>query len=207
MITSKKELDFYILADRMMNRGYFRPTPAQRLKRLLFPDLIMDFLESMRRCQYYSRTRGAAARLLHTLHRLRFVRLSRRLGFSIGHDVFGYGLVIPHHGTIVVGRSNSAGNYCVLQPSTCISDNGKLIGDALYMAAGATVTRSVTLGPNVSVAANSVVNASFEKGNCLLAGMPAERKRDAEPWYIRDGEKYSDKVARVEALRRDLFPD
>lgn len=37
---------------------------------------------------------------------MRYFRLSRMLGFSIGYDVFDYALVIPHYGTIVVGNKN-----------------------------------------------------------------------------------------------------
>lgn len=57
MIQSKKELDFYIKADYMMNRGYFKPTFKQRLKAILSPDYIMDFLITMRRVDYYTQTK------------------------------------------------------------------------------------------------------------------------------------------------------
>lgn len=32
MIKSKKELSFYIMADSMMNRGYFKPSLKERVK-------------------------------------------------------------------------------------------------------------------------------------------------------------------------------
>lgn len=83
----------------------------------------------------------------HYLHR----KLGMKLGFTIGKDVFGYGLVIPHYGTIVVGENNRCGNYCVLQTSTCISNNEKKIGNALYLATGAKITSRCILGDNVSV--------------------------------------------------------
>ena len=50
---------------------------------------------------------------------------------------FGYGLVIPHYGTIVVNGGVRAGNYCVLHTSTCIGGSDKVIGGGLYLAAGA----------------------------------------------------------------------
>lgn len=58
MIRTKQELDFYIQADSMMNRGYFRPSMKERLKNLLRADKIMDYLVLMRKCQYYSNLRG-----------------------------------------------------------------------------------------------------------------------------------------------------
>ena len=54
MIRTKKELDFYIQADFMMNRGYFKPSLKQRIRTLISPDYIIDFLVSMRRVDYYS---------------------------------------------------------------------------------------------------------------------------------------------------------
>lgn len=58
MIHSKKELDFYIKADYMMNRGYFKPSFKQRLKNILFPDYIMQYLIAMRKVAYYSEVDG-----------------------------------------------------------------------------------------------------------------------------------------------------
>lgn len=58
MIHSKKELDFYIKADYMMNRGYFKPSLKQRLKNFIFPDYIMLFLVSMRKVAYYQQNGG-----------------------------------------------------------------------------------------------------------------------------------------------------
>lgn len=54
MIQTKKQLQFYIMADMMMNRGYFKPTLMQRLKSFIFPDYIMDYLVTMRKCSFYS---------------------------------------------------------------------------------------------------------------------------------------------------------
>lgn len=126
-----------------------------------------------------------------------------KLGFSIGSCSLGYGVVIPHHGTIVVGESNRIGNFAVLHTSTCISSNNKVIGDALYLATGAKMTSQITLGDNVSVGANSVVNKSFPS-NCMIAGAPAKWIKDAIPWYERDGEAYATKVRKVEELKAKM---
>lgn len=124
MIRTKKELESYIMADRMMNRGYFKPSFVQRLKNILLPDYTMQYLVAMRKLSYYSQMGGRYCIPMVCCY-LRFSKLAMKLGFTIGEDVFGYGLVIPHYGTIVVGGSNRCGNYCVLHTSTCISDNGK----------------------------------------------------------------------------------
>lgn len=44
---------FYLQADMMMNRVYFKVPLKNRFIRLFFSDYIMEFLESMRKVQYY----------------------------------------------------------------------------------------------------------------------------------------------------------
>ena len=57
-IISRKLLSFYLQADMMMNRGYFKESLKQRLIHIISPDYRMDFLKSMRRVQYYSSNRN-----------------------------------------------------------------------------------------------------------------------------------------------------
>lgn len=58
MIRSKKELKFYIMADRMINRGYFIPPISKRIVHLLNPDVVICFLFNMRNYSYYSHQEG-----------------------------------------------------------------------------------------------------------------------------------------------------
>ncbi len=205
MISTKKELKFYIMADMMMNRGRFKWSLKDRIKHLFLPDDIMQYLKSMRYCEYFIvNQRISPSHLFCKIyHGIRFRKLGLKLGFSIGSRSLGYGVVIPHYGTIVVGGSNRIGNYAVLHTSTCISDNSKVIGDALYLATGAKMTSRLTLGDNVSVGANSVVNKSFHS-DCMIAGAPAVRIKDAIPWYERDGGAYANKVERIEELKQKI---
>lgn len=53
MIRSKKELKFYLAADSIMNRGYAQRSIGQRIKELIKPDYIMDFLRASRRFSYH----------------------------------------------------------------------------------------------------------------------------------------------------------
>ena len=199
MIRTRKELKFYIMADYMMNRGYFKPSIIERLKNFLYPDYIMRFLVVMRKLDYYSNTSKIC--LGRIINKLLYRKLSLKLGFSIGPQVFGYGLVIPHYGTIVVGASNRCGNYCVLHTSTCISDTGKNIGNALYLATGAKMTTNLVLGDNVSVGANSLVNKSFFEGNVLIGGTPALEIKKRNAWYIEENSIHRDRVVLIEQLK------
>lgn len=205
-ITSKKELAFYLKADYMMGRGKWKPTFITRVKELFFPDYIHRYLVYMRKACYYSNfSSKSLGGVKYVYYKWRFRRLGLRLGFSLGYKSFGYGLVIPHYGTIVVGEDNRCGNYCVLHTSICISGEkgGKLIGDALYASSGCRINKPITLGNNVQICSNSVVNNSFEDNNVVLGGMPAViKKQDVMPWYHGwEAEKWRNQV---EELRMQL---
>ncbi len=169
-IRTKRELKFYIMADRMMNRGKFKKSFVDFLKNIFLPDDIMAYLVTMRKLSYYKCGGGIYHKIMYALYLRRNVRLGEKLGFSIGIHSLGYGAVIPHYGTIVVGSAPRIGNYAVLHTSTCISDNKKIIGDGLFLATGAKITTKITLGNNVSIGANSVVNKSYYGNNALIAG-------------------------------------
>lgn len=130
--------------------------------------------------------------------------MGKKLGFSIGHRCFGYGLVIPHYGTIVVGPTNKIGNFAVLHTSSCIASVGSVIGDGFYLSPGAKITKKVVLGDSVTIGANSVVNKSFLNGNVLIAGMPGKVIKESIPWYERDGEVFKKRHDMVESLRKNI---
>ena len=199
-IYEKRQLLFYLYADRMMNRGLFSQTFKQRIKAIVVRDPIMRYLETMRYYAYYKTSTSVVGKVKKIYYGARFRNLGLKLGFSIAEDVLGYGCVIPHYGTIVVGSPNKIGNYAVLHTSTCITANGKIIGDGLYLSTGAKITTRIKLGNNVSIGANSVVNKDFEAGNAMIAGAPAHFIKDAEPWYGNEGMMY-DRVRRVEELK------
>lgn len=183
-----------------MNRGIFKVPWKRKIINIFYPDYIMDYLLAMRKCSYYEKNNT----ILYLYYRRKYMKLGIKLGFSIGYNVFGYGLVLPHYGTIVVGGNNDIGNFCVLHTSTCISANDKHIGDGLYLATGAKLTTQMNLGNNISVGANSLVNKSFDEDNILIGGIPASKIKKTDAWYIRDGQQYFNKVKKVENLKKEL---
>ena len=174
MIKSKKELKFCISADYMMNRGYFKEPILKKIISVIYPDWVMKYLIALRKAEFYS---------------------------TIAENVFGYGLVIPHYGTIVVGSGNRIGNYAVLHTSTCITAGKKNIGDGLYLSTGAKVLGDIELGNFITIGANAVVNKS-EEGNCLLIGIPAEKKRYEDAWMKG---LYRERYEACEKLRQTMF--
>lgn len=188
MISTRKELKKFIKADFIMNYGEY--SFKRRIICLLSGDLISKFLKQLRKTEYSVNKRSIFA----SLQKFRLKKISYKAGFSIALNVFDYGLVIPHHGTIVVGSGNKIGRFCVLHTSTCIGEGEKNIGDGFYLSAGAKVFKNITIANNVSIGSNSLVNKPILKANSLYAGVPALYIKESEPWYVRDGEKYEKRV-------------
>ncbi|MCX0378906.1 hypothetical protein LI055_04585 [Clostridium perfringens] len=200
MINTKKELKFYIKADLMMNRGTFDVGFKKRIVNFFSPDYVIHFLKVLRKSEYYYNKN----KFLSKYYKWKKHKLELKLGFSIGSGVFGYGLTIPHYGTIVVGSGNKIGNYCVLHTGICITAGEKQIGNGLYLASGSKLVKDIKLGNNITVGVNSVVNNSFVQNNLLLVGMPAIKKSNSIEWYLRDGTEYSRRVNMCESLKKQL---
>lgn len=179
MIGSKDELRFYLKADLMMNRGYFEYPVKLKIKEMISPDYVMRYLKALRMVEYYSNNRGGVKALYY---KNQYKRYGLKLGFTIATNVLGYGVVIPHFGTIVVGTGNSIGNYAVLHTCICITAGNKKIGNGFYCATGAKVLNDVIVGDYVTVAANAVLNKSVND-NKLMVGIPATEKRSEPEWY------------------------
>lgn len=202
MIQSKKELKFYIMADRMMNRGCFKRSAKMIIQELILPDYVMRYLIYYRKRQYYSRNKSRLGKICWSYYQYKIKLLGIKLGFYFGGD-YGYGLVVPHWGTIVAG--GKVGNYAVLHTSICIVGSVRTIGDGLYVSTGAKIVGEVALGNNVTIAPNSVVSKNRKGNNLLLDGSPAEVKRENYPvWYMRDGEVYDKRVNKVEELKKKM---
>lgn len=151
----------------------------------------------------YLTQRGGGIKLKYYRHK--FKNLSLKLGFSIEPDVFGYGLIIPHYGTIVVGPNNKIGNYAVLHTSTCITSRPKSIGDYFYLSTGAKVITGEDIGDNVMVSANSVVIKGYIGGNALLVGAPAYRKKTIPAWFEYQGNTNTiNRIRLVERLKKSM---
>lgn len=209
-ISSKSQLRFYIAADRIMNGLPARISFRDRVFLLLGLTSLTgggkprEYLRLMRYSNYYSNQKGMVNRIIGKIVDYKYHKLGLELGFSISPKSFGYGLVIPHHGTIVVNGGCTFGNYCVLHTSTCVAGGEKTFGDGLYLSAGAKITGKGDFGDAISIAANSVVNRPASS-HCLLAGMPAEIKKTEYPfWYERDGERFLQRVLKVEELKKQM---
>ena len=210
MINTKRELQFYIMADRIMNGLPPKRTICEKLH--LFSSSTMKIVEVLRymrmMCYYKNKhTPSCFDRLCGIWSAYRYGVLSMRLGFTIGYNVFGYGLVIPHYGTIVINSEARIGNFDVIHTCTCVAGGDKVIGDGFYLSTGCQVVGSIRVGDGVTVAAHSLVNKSFES-NVLIAGTPAVVKRTDQPyWYEtdRDRERFSKYKEEIEIIKKRIY--
>jgi len=92
---------------------------------------------------------------------------------SIGKGTsFGYGGI-----AVVIHKRAIIGENCVIGTGVTIGGRSKsegvpIIGDDVYMATGAKILGSITVGDNVVIGANAVVIDDVPSG-CIVAGVPA----------------------------------
>lgn len=174
MIQTKSDYIDYLKAD--LDNSDFTPT----LKAKLFNE-IWRYQRLLRKQEYFINCKkGLLSALVKAWLEYRRKRLGNRLGFSIPCNVFGSGLSIAHVGTIVVNPKAKIGKNCRIHICVNIGaakdvDAAPMIGDNAYIGPGAKLFGDITLGDNVSIGANAVVNKSFPESDITLVGIPAKR--------------------------------
>lgn len=102
-------------------------------------------------------------------------------GVTISHKTsIGKGLLISHIGSIVIGHESVIGNYCSLHQCVTIGGAGygegygkPVIGNNVFIGAGAVIMGKIQIGNNVAIGANAVVTKSFPD-NVSIGGIPAK---------------------------------
>ena len=193
MIKSKSDLNYYIQQDIIMNSRDL--SFKTRLKNLVFPDLIMDYLIMLRKAEYYSNCfksslfRRCWGKLFGFYYKYKLRNLGIKLGYSIPLNVFGAGLSLPHFGTIVVNSNARVGENCRLHVGVNIGASGgnpqaPIIGNNVYIGPGAILFGNIKIADNITIGANATVNKTFEKQHVVLAGSPASIVKEGYPCWV-----------------------
>ena len=180
MINNKSDYTFYLEQDRLaLNRD--NKTFISLLKDIIYPDYIWRFQRLLRKCEYYKnvKRKHSIFKLYYLLLKIKFRRLSLKLGFSIPENVFGPGLAIIHYGSIIVNAEAKVGTNCRIQACTNIGQSGgkygsPIIGDNVYIGPGAKIYGKIIIANNVAIAANAAVAKSFLNENVIIGGVPAK---------------------------------
>lgn len=138
---------------------------------------VLYFQRMLRKVEYYQNCkRNFFSRIYLIMLKYRFNKMSIQLGLTIPRNSFGPGMSIAHYGSIVVNSRAKIGANCRIHSATNIGEiDGKapLIGDNCYIGPGAVIYGDITIGNNVAIGANSVVNKSFPD-NVTVVGAPAK---------------------------------
>jgi serine O-acetyltransferase len=170
-----------MITDKTSYREYVnRDLKAYGLKKFSFYNYFrmeqVRFQLRLRKIEYLYNVRHQQLWCRLHLFWLEFInhRLSVRLGFTIPKNVFGPGLCIVHHGTIVISPKAEVGENCRIHPCTSIGDyNGAPhIGNNIYIGPGAKIFGNIQIGNNVAVGANAVVNSNIPD-DVTVGGIPA----------------------------------
>lgn len=179
MISSKQDYLKYLDQDRKA-LGISNHTIKDQLISLVSPNQIWIFQKTLRKLEYYTNCKNHGFfKLYKPFLKLKFKRISLKLGFSIPINVFGPGLAIVHYGTIVVNSATRVGENCRLHACVNIGASGgqkkaPKLGNNIYIAPGAKIYGNITIANNTAIGANAVVNKSFDKEHTMIAGVPAK---------------------------------
>ena len=118
-------------------------------------------------------------RMLYVFSRFILKHYSYKYNFDISYQAqIGPGLVIAHHGYIIVMRNDVIGANCTLRPGVVFGKkltektSGAFVGDNVNFGVGSVIVGDVKIGNNVTVGANAVITKDIPS-NCVVAGVPA----------------------------------
>jgi serine O-acetyltransferase len=123
-----------------------------------------------------------AMRFCQTHHLKILAMVLYRLNAAVGHVVIGRGadigpgLVILHSFGIVINSSVRAGRGLILEHGVTIGAEKNLspvLGDNVFIGAGAKIIGPVTIGSDVKIGANAVVTKDLPDG-ATAVGIPAK---------------------------------
>jgi serine O-acetyltransferase len=183
-INSKEALQFYLKADKLA-LGIEKRTITGGITdalRMTNTGYIWQYQRQLREAEYFYNCKTSLISKSQKLYRLfRLNRLAFRLGFAIPLNVFGPGLSIVHHGTILVNGNARIGANCNLHNlvhiarKTGYSDASPTIGDNVFIGPGARVLGGIIIADGTIVGANSVVTKAVLEPNTTVAGAPARK--------------------------------
>jgi serine O-acetyltransferase len=142
---------------------------------------IWHFQKHLRKAEYYHNVKSKFLKFLYVYHIARKNSIGKKIGVFACINTIDEGLTIYHSGEIVVSGLAKCGKNLKLHGNNCIGNKGidgvaPIIGDNCDIGFGAVVIGDITLGNDIKIGANAVVNRSYEKG--VLVGVPARKKNN-----------------------------
>lgn len=185
MIETRQDFDYYVKCDQKalgLNIGL-----KQKIKAFICP-AIWKYQYLLRKYEYLSnkREKNFIQKISKAITGLRYERLGIKLGFSVPVNAFGPGLALCHVGTIVINSHAKFGSNTRVHAgvnvgtSAGLDENGHFdntnaptFGNNVYIGPGAKIFGKITIGDNVAIGANAVVNKNVPS-NVTVGGIPAK---------------------------------
>lgn len=187
MICNKADYIHYLEAD--FKQSGILYSIGNRIKVFLGFNEELRFIKAMRHLEYCENVLRresllGVARWIYA--KIRFKRLSIRLGYSIPINVFGPGLSLPHRGNIIINPNTKIGANCRIHVGVNIGahlDKAPIIGDNVYIGPGAILFGDIKIANNVTIGANATLCKSVLQENVAVAGTPAKIiKENMDTW-------------------------
>ena len=140
----------------------------------------MKYIILCRKCEYYKNKRKNIFCIIKYIYYLnKKNRLGRISNLDIQTGKFGKNFTI-YHKNIIINPNTIIGDNCKLHGNNCIGNDGKsekspIIGNNVDIGVGAIIIGDITIGDNIIIGANSLVNKSFKEEGITIAGVPARR--------------------------------
>lgn len=134
----------------------------------------------LRLCQYL-KSKGKLWFPLYAFSMLLLQKYKYKYGISISPGTnIGKGFYIGHFGDIVVSSLAIIGDNCVISQGVTIGASGRgekkgapVIGNNVYLGAGAKIIGKIRVGNNAAIGANAVVTKDVQE-NGVAVGIPAK---------------------------------
>lgn len=188
MITSKKDLQEYILQDKRMNGRPFKRSFFDIVKEFLYPNQI-TVLRYMRKLEYYTNVHSFCNVLGRIYYDYKYRKVCRQLGYEIAINTCGPGLSLPHYGTIIISGHAKLGKNCRIHSCVNIGasagqEKAPKIGDNVYIGPSCVLFGDIVIANNVTIGANATVNKSCYEEHVVIAGTPATVVKTCYPNWL-----------------------
>ena len=176
MIKTRKDLKTYLQAD----IARFGSKPRWFTKFTYSETwMLYSYMRTLRHFEYYSNNRTWYNLPMYLFYMLSYRRRNLKYRISIPINVAGPGFSFVHPGFLRINPDVKIGKNATILPNVLIGrrkpgkETNIRIGDNVYISTGATILGPVTIGNNVTIAANSVVIKDVPD-NCVVSGVPAK---------------------------------
>lgn len=179
MISTRQDLKTYLVAD-AKNFQVQAGSLAKKWKWNFFSEPVSDneyiwkYILVLRHLEYYTNN---SIRWGMVFYGKRLKSLAYKTGFQIPPNVCGPGLTIYHYGTIIINDKAKIGSNVILYPGVLIGhkvlgEPAPVIGNNVFIGAGAKIIGDVHIGNNVTIAPNAIVVKDVPD-NAVVGGVPA----------------------------------